>query len=169
MPLEVHPATAADMEDLARIQTSAFKTSPMVDFLFPNPLTEDGLKGIAEKHVKSLDEPDVTYLKVIDTDLDGKMIAAAKWRINEKERDREEWEKMLPKPGKEDEGIQARLDFYAYLSRVRTTYMGGKPYACMFVLVTGCDNILARRLMEEQFCICSSRTLRTIAAVLGNC
>src|SRR6186713_1270174 len=127
MPLEIHLATAADMEDLARIQTSAFKSSPMVDFLFPNPLTEDALKGIAEKHIKSLDEPDVTYLKVIDTDLDGKMIAGAKWRINEKEKHREDWEKILPKPSKEDEGNQARVDFYAYLCRVRTKYIGGKP------------------------------------------
>ena len=80
-----------------------------------------------KKHLKSFrEDADVTYLKVIDTELNGKMIAGAKWRINEKERTEEQSQSMLPGPEEEDsEGVAA---FKQFLARVRREYMGTKPF-----------------------------------------
>lgn len=77
------------------------------------------------------EEPDVHYVKVIDTELNGQMIACAKWRINLEERGQEEVEKMLPHPGKEEEGNEPANAFMAYLRWARSTYMGSKPFYCM--------------------------------------
>jgi hypothetical protein len=99
MPLEVHPITSeADILTFAHIMHSAFASGGgITSILTPSPLPDDHIENMASKHLKSWrEEADVVYLKVVDTDLGGKMIAGAKWRINEKERTWEEVEKTLP-------------------------------------------------------------------------
>jgi hypothetical protein len=130
MPLEIQPCTEADLLGFARIQSAAFSTG-ITALLHPQPPTEEFIKKSAEKHVKSFrDEPDCHFLKVVDTDLDGKMISCAKWRINEKERTEQQIQSMLPKLGKDEEGNQAAQDFFGYLHEVRSRYMGTKPFYC---------------------------------------
>jgi hypothetical protein len=125
----------ADLAEFQRIMTAAFSmgggmTAHMVN---PNPTPADVQKSV-NKHIKSWrEEPDVTYLKVIDKDLGGKMIAGAKWRINEKERTQEQIQSMIPVPGADEEGKPAMQDFMRYLARVRQEYMGTKPYYCELV------------------------------------
>jgi GNAT superfamily N-acetyltransferase len=99
MPLELHPITSeADIVTFAQIMLSAFESGGGITaILTPSPIPDDYLEKAAKRHIKSWrEESDVAYLKVIDTDLGGKMIAAAKWRINEKERTWEAVEKTLP-------------------------------------------------------------------------
>jgi hypothetical protein len=132
MPLEIRPLEECDFADFVRILTAAFSAGGMVTLLKPFPLTSEYNRQSIEKHLKSWrEERDVTYLKVIDTDLGGKMIAAAKWRINEKERTQEQVERTLPVPGKDEEGRPAAQDFYWYLNRVRRQFMGTLPFYCM--------------------------------------
>jgi hypothetical protein len=132
MPLEVHPLEERDLADLVRIQTAAFSGGGMTTLLKPSPFPVDYNEKSISKHLKSLrEESDVHYLKVIDTDLGGKMIAGAKWRINRNERTEQQIESMCPVPGKDEEGRPAAQDFYWYLNRVRREYMGTKPFACM--------------------------------------
>jgi hypothetical protein len=136
MPLKLHRITSAsDLADFVHIQLSAFASgSGIVALLTPRPLPPDYVQKAIEKHIKSFrEDSDVTYLKIIDTDLNGKMIAGAKWRINEKERTEEEIQSMLPVPGEDEKGRQGAVDFMAFLSRVRRQYMGTRPVYCKVV------------------------------------
>lgn len=94
-------------------------------------MPDDYIQTAINKHLKSFrEEPDVHYIKVVDTDLGGKMIAGAKWRINKTSRSEEIVRKSLPVPGKAEEGRPAARDFMNYLTRVRWEYMGTKPFYC---------------------------------------
>lgn len=132
MPLQLHPITSPDdIETFTSIQSAAFAYGGgMTAAMAPDPLPEGWAEKNIEKNLKSWrEEPDVFYLKVVDTDIDGgKMIAGAKWRINEKERSQEAAQRMYPSA---DKGAsQATVDFMAHLSRVRKQYMGTKPFCC---------------------------------------
>lgn len=130
MPLELHPLAEADFPDFVRIQIAAFNRGLGV-FFNPQPVTEEWIQKSVEKHIKCFrSEPDCHFLKVVDTEQGGKMIAAAKWRINEKERTEEQIQSMLPVPGPEEELAPALRDLMLYLSRVRRRFMATKPFYC---------------------------------------
>lgn len=134
MPLELHRITSPDdLETFSAIQIAAFASGGgIASLLSPDVDSKENWQKYVEKHIQSWrDEPDVVYLKVVDTDIDGgKMIAGAKWRINEKERSEEAAEKMYPKPQGKDLENPALVDFYGFLSRVRKQYMNTKPFCC---------------------------------------
>jgi GNAT superfamily N-acetyltransferase len=134
MPLEVHLCEERDIPEFQRIQLAAFNSGShaMTSLLKPSPLPADYTEKAINKHLKSFrEEKDVTYVKVIDTALGGKMVAGAKWRINEKERSEEQVRKTLPLPGVDEEGRPAAQDFFLYLAKMRWEYMGTKPFYCM--------------------------------------
>ena len=134
MPLELYPIQESDFPELVRIQMAAFQAGGgITSLLVPDPLPSDYVQKSVEKHIKAIrSEPDVHYMKVIDTDLNGAMVACAKWRINERERTEEQMQRMLPVCGPDEEGKPAVQEFYQYLSRVRKEYMGTKPFYCSF-------------------------------------
>ncbi|KAF3044614.1 hypothetical protein E8E12_003675 [Didymella heteroderae] len=138
MVLELHPCTESDIPEFVRIQIAAFGTGGgMTQFMVEHPPSEEYINKSVDKHLKSLrEEKDITYLKVIDTELDGQMIAGAKWRINRKERKEEEIQSMLPVPGADEDGKQAMIDFMWYLNRVRKEFMGTKPFYFLHILIT---------------------------------
>lgn len=137
MPLEIHPVEESDFADFVRIQIAAFSGGGgITGLLTPDPLPPNYIEKSIDRHLKSWrDEPDVRYLKVIDTDLGGKMIAGAKWRINEKERTEEQIQSMLPVPGPDEEGKPGMQDFMWFLNRVRREYMGTKPFYCKLLIM----------------------------------
>jgi hypothetical protein len=138
MVLEVHRCEERDIPEFQRIQMAAFSGGGMTTLLMPSPLPSDYVEKSINKHLKSFREDnDITYMKVIDTDLGGKMIAGAKWRINHKERTEEQVRKTLPVPGPDEEGRPAAQDFFNYLARVRWDYMGTKPFYCMSSTILG--------------------------------
>jgi hypothetical protein len=135
MPLELRIIEdESDFAEFQRIMTSAFSTGGMTAYMVNlNPTPEEKQKSV-DKHIKSWrEESDITYLKVIDTDLDGKMIAGAKWRINDKERTQDQIKAMLPVPGPDEAERPAMQDFMHYLTRVRLEHMGTKPFYCKLV------------------------------------
>ncbi|KAJ4301229.1 hypothetical protein N0V90_003320 [Kalmusia sp. IMI 367209] len=134
MPLEIRPCEDADFADCVRIQLAAFNTG-MTRFMKPQPATDEYVSKSVENHVKAAAAEDVHYLKVVDTNLGGKMIACAKWRINEHERTEEQIQSMLPVPGKDEEGRPAVQDFKNHLNRVRRRFMGTQPFCLLHVLV----------------------------------
>ncbi|KAF2463521.1 uncharacterized protein BDR25DRAFT_347169 [Lindgomyces ingoldianus] len=128
MPLELHPITECDFSDVTRIQLAAFD-SGIAHMLFPDPMTPEKFQESVDRHVKCFkSEPDVHYLKVIDTDQNGKMISAAKWRINETERTEEEIQTQLPTPGRGGEATPAAVAFRQHLCDSRKEFMGTKPF-----------------------------------------
>ncbi|KAA8623183.1 gnat family protein [Pyrenophora tritici-repentis] len=139
MPLEVHRITdPSDFEAFVDIQLAAFQDGGGITaFLSPNPSPADYRQKIIDRQIQSLkEEPDLVFLKVIDTELDGKMIACAKWRINTEEKTEEQVKKMCPGPDEKDKENPALVDFWAFLSRVRKQYMGTKPFYFLHLLVT---------------------------------
>ena len=133
MPLELHHCTESDLTPFAYIFKDAFSSGEpgMMHLLSANSLSPDYMQKSINKHVQSFrEEKDVTYLKIIDTDRGGKMIAGAKWRINKKERTEEQIQSMLPVPGADEEGRQGVQDFMWFLNRVRREYMGTRPFYC---------------------------------------
>jgi hypothetical protein len=180
MPLELHRITSeSDLTDFVHIQLSAFASgSGIVALLTPRPLPSAYVQKAIGKHIKSFREDvDVTYLKVIDTDLNGKMIAGAKWRINEKERTEEEILSMLPAPGEDERGNQGAVDFMAFLSRVRRQYMGTRPVYCTFLklcctLLIDCELECLTDLSSSAYSCdrpgASSQRRRSHAAQLGS-
>jgi len=133
MPLEIQRITdPSDFDAFVDIQIAAFADGGgMTALLSPNPAPADYRQKIVDRQIQSFnEEPDVVYLKVIDTDLNGKIIAAAKWRINTKERTEEEVQKMYPQLDEKDKNNQVLVDFWAFLGRVRKQYMGTKPFYC---------------------------------------
>jgi hypothetical protein len=123
--------TEADIPDFVRIQRLAFRND-WSRIMNPHPPTEEETKQDIEKYAKALrEESDCYFVKVIDAELDGKTIACAKWRINEKERTWEEIDSQIPPAG---EGIsQALSDFMAFLVGSRKKWMGTKPFYCEFM------------------------------------
>ncbi|KAL5448780.1 hypothetical protein PMIN07_000589 [Paraphaeosphaeria minitans] len=132
--LEVRPCTNDDFAEFVRIQIAAFNTG-ITRLMKPPASVENIEKGI-QKHIKSAEsEPDVSYLKVVDTELGDKMIAGAKWRINDKERTEEQIQSMLPVPGEKEKDRPAAQDFMNYLYRARKEFMGTKPFAFLHMLI----------------------------------
>lgn len=132
MPLEVVRCEESDLLDFTKTQLAAFSgTNAITTLLTPQPMPPGYIEKSLAKHIKSFrEEPDVAFMKVIDTDLNGKFIAGAKWRINQKERTEEQIKTMLPVPGPDEEGRPGAQDFMHFLHRVRKQYMGTKPFAC---------------------------------------
>lgn len=132
MPLEVHPFDEADFAEFVPLQYSAF-SSGIAQKLNPAPHTPEYIQKSIEKQIESFrNEPDLHFIKVIDTDLGGKLIAGAKWRINETERTEEQAQAQIPSPTPEQEGNEAAKEFLGYLASVRKRWMGTKPFYCEF-------------------------------------
>lgn len=136
MPLEIHPVSESDFPEFVRILLAAFASgSGLSDLITPSPLPSDYVQNTIDKHTKWWrEESDVHYLKVIDTDLNGAMVACAKWRINENERTEEQLKAMLPVPGPDEEGRPIMQDFMRFLSHVRKEFLGTKPSCRTYAL-----------------------------------
>lgn len=134
MPLEIRPLAEEDVWEYHDIFNKAFKGT-LVSNLSPPP-TETSMQEQVEKTKKTMHtEPDLRLLKVVDTDLDDRIVACAKWRINEKERTEEEIQTMLPKPNREKDSAIS-IELQDYLTRVRKQYMGTKPFVFLSLLIT---------------------------------
>jgi hypothetical protein len=72
------------------------------------------------------------------------MIAGAKWRINKHERTEDQIQVQLPKPGKEQEGNQASIDFMNHLAQSRLKWMGTKPFYCKSTETRSCCQSIHR-------------------------
>lgn len=131
MPLELHMMTEADMADFEYVQSRAFQGG-LADFIFPGPKTPEKKKEDIERNIKVMrEEPDAHFVKVVDTDLGGKTIACAKWRVNTQERPEEVVEAQMKKLS--DDASPALIEFAGWLRDMRLKWMGTKPYYCEFV------------------------------------
>jgi hypothetical protein len=138
MPLELHPVSDEDIPDAATLEQIAFR-SGLSKKMQPKPQTPEERKAHMERLLKTKNEdPGNHLLKVIDTDLGGKMIAFAKWRINYKERTEEEVERSMWRPKPDEQCTQAKLDFVDFLNESRRKWMGTKPFVCEYPAHINC-------------------------------
>jgi GNAT superfamily N-acetyltransferase len=146
----------ADFTDFVRIEHAAFRT-PFSLKIFPtsNHTPEKDRESV-EKHVKTLrEDPDVTYLKVVDLDTN-KIIACCKWRFNLTEKTEEEQARMMPPLDTNREENPALADFFQHLYEGRKNLAGGRKMAILHILITdpaherrGAGGMLIRWGLEE--------------------
>lgn len=128
MPLQVLPATEADLTRSVVIESQAYGPSPVSAVLFPGPRPDNPTARVEMLVETFRTEPACRCAKVVDTDLpeDEQMIAFTMWYI---------WE-APPKehslssdrgPGSNAEACDA---FFGGMNRKRLELLDGKAYAC---------------------------------------
>jgi len=142
MPLELHPLQPEDLEAWVRIHYLAFKNST-VACLWRSEPSPASFSIVAKSRGRDMLEhtPQAHYYKVIDTDLDNKLIAVAEWRIYDKERSEEEVKAdfTLPDPIPED-CRAAREKFMEGIFKARWEIMGTRPHMILDTLTTHPDH-----------------------------
>ncbi|KAF2876174.1 hypothetical protein BDV95DRAFT_560185 [Massariosphaeria phaeospora] len=140
MPLEIHPVVESDLPEFCRMQLASFNNG-MASKLNPAPHTPETLQRFTAKSLKSFhNEADVHFLKVVDTELDGELIAGAKWRVNETARTEAQIQGMLPMPGPGDDENLAAQNFMLYLRQARRKFMGTKPFYFLHLIFTDAEH-----------------------------
>lgn len=123
--LKVIPASTSDIPDMISVWYAAF-TSPSLRRMFPDTPSvrkwwEDGIRE------DLLRKPQQTYLKVIDTNAHGRMVAYAKWDLGSMEA---RGPRALPFD-REEMDREACGEFYARMDRERKRLMGDRKHYCM--------------------------------------
>lgn len=142
MPLKVEPLRAEDLEAWVRICYLAYRNTTL-GCLWRSEPSPASYSTTAKFRGRELLEhsPDAYYEKVIDTDLDNKLIAVAKWHVYEKERSEEEVKAgfTLPAPFPE-ECRAAREKFMLGIFENRWEIMGTRPHIILEMLTTHPDH-----------------------------
>ncbi|KAJ6438922.1 GCN5-related N-acetyltransferase (GNAT) domain-containingprotein [Purpureocillium lavendulum] len=160
MPLQVLPASAPDVHRAVAIEKRAYGPNPNSAALFPGPFPadEDGSSGNDKARVNTLltqlrEDPDACrWGKVVDTDLDGDMVAFTMCYFWTTPRDalppRPAWG-----PGTNPEACEL---FFGQLRDEWLARMAGKPHAYLKLLHTepehqgrGAGTMLLRWLAAE--------------------
>jgi len=142
MPLEVHPLQPEDLEAWVRLHYLAFKTTT-VACLWRSEPSAASYSILAKSRGRELLEhsPRAHFFKVVDTELDNKPVAVAKWRIYNKERSEEEVKSEFTLPAQTPEECRAaREKFMAGIFKARWDIMGTRPYVLLDILSTHPDH-----------------------------
>lgn len=132
MPLHVLPATDADAPRAFEIEHLAYNAveDAINALLFPGPMPADANDKRAEDSVKEkAGDPSTVWIKVVDDELDGRMIAFAEWHIYAPGAE-------VPKPKVRSFGPgsdpKVCAEFFGPMDRKRVELMGNKPHVCEF-------------------------------------
>jgi GNAT superfamily N-acetyltransferase len=140
MPLEVHPATEADLLEWTRLHYEAFKPTT-VGCLWLREPSEESFRDRAAARTKLFSNPQAHIFKCIDTDLNNKIISVAYWSVFDAERTWKEVEEGLqPRPTFPEDNAPARLYFMEGICKSRREVMGTKPHVMLESLVTHPDH-----------------------------
>ena len=142
MPLEVHPLQPEDLEAWVRLHYLAFRNST-VACLWRSEPSAASYSILAKSRGRELLEssPRAHHYKVVDTELDNKLVAVAKWHIYEKERSEEEVRSDFTLPAQIPEECRAaREKFMDGIFKSRWDIMGTKPHVILDMLSTHPDH-----------------------------
>ncbi|KAK5115960.1 hypothetical protein LTR62_000416 [Meristemomyces frigidus] len=142
MPLQVQPMHYDDIPAMATIDAAAMANWGLA-IAMQNGLPEGQTR---EEFIVQLSQGGwdrgMEWVKVVDSELDGKLIAAALWRF-QLEQETPKDESTAQAPGAEDEGLKPALTFppvmaaMTALSKLQNDkYVHGQPHALLSVLVT---------------------------------
>jgi hypothetical protein len=82
MPLKLLLAEPEDLRRIVQIEKESFADSPLTPIFFPNGTSQDSEDRSVEDYLKQWQENAACrHVKIIDTDLDDKIIAFARWFI----------------------------------------------------------------------------------------
>jgi hypothetical protein len=131
MPLRRLLAEPADLPRIIQLENESFADSPVTPFLFPNGQSRESqdayVKGLLQQWQ---DNSACRHVKVIDTDLNDKIIAFARWYIFVG--DDVKFIKMDPKERLAPPGANEELanTFFGGLLRIRIDKLGRQPHCC---------------------------------------
>ncbi|KAF3761774.1 hypothetical protein M406DRAFT_281853 [Cryphonectria parasitica EP155] len=157
MPLKVLPAGKADMYRAAVIERHAYAPLKTNDILFPGPLLADSLKYRAGDLEKEVEEPNVFWFKVVDTDIEGdeseQTISVAKWTVYDQNHPvKPKSPRSLP-PGSNAEACEL---LFGTIDKLQPKHIGGRPHIFFGILATeakhqgrGAASLLLKKCIEE--------------------
>ena len=121
---KVIPVSTSDIPELVSIKNAAFAATPETDQLFPDKPSvrkwwADGIEG------DLLYKPQQSYLKVVDTKADGRIVAYAKWDLGS-------MEERGPRfaPFVDDMDHKSCGEFVEGMDRSRRRLMGDRKHYC---------------------------------------
>ena len=120
MPLILLPVDEKDLSDIAKIQSAAFTASSpeFENLLHPNGRTNAIIASDIDALRKRFANPNVVFLKVVDTDLSSQAVAFAIWRITREDEPIAETRPppTISKPEQDDNGDINHALFTAFLN-----------------------------------------------------
>ena len=119
------------MERAVDIQARAFSTEPWDQVMFPNGMSAAGKAIMVERARKDFHNPNVVFMKVVDTDRKDEMISFSRWYIYKQERPNSEWNQLREKKDwGPDANNEALNEFMAAMDDKRKKLMAGEPHCC---------------------------------------
>ena len=131
MPLVLREAQEADIPRCLDIMYNAFSKDPWDRIMFPQipPPSARGNSTRRWRH-EILEDPCVTFLKVIDTDISDEIISFGKWHVYTKERPESEWKRITLGDWDEGTNVEAANAFFGGMRLKRQKLMKGDPHCC---------------------------------------
>lgn len=131
MPLKLLTAEPGDIPRIVQLEDAAFADSPVTPILFPGGKSQDSQDTYVENLLQQWQENSASRtIKVIDTDLNGKIIAFARWYIFIGDDVR--FIKLDPNerhniPGSNEAACN---EFFGGLLKIRARILGRNPHCC---------------------------------------
>lgn len=143
MPLQLAPASEADLPKILEVQFAAFAHDPIMRLMFPHPTPPATFEKAVDRARTDFRNPDVAFMKVIDTQT-GEIVSFAKWNIYKQQRPDEEWNKEERRDWGEGTNVEVADAFFAALTRNRRKFMAGKPHCSRWATLMREDLALIR-------------------------
>ena len=135
MPLVVEKAQEEDIPQLLDIFYAAFHDDPWDLIMFPQVPPPEARTAATNRWRKEIStHPHITFLKVVDTDDDGEIIAFARWHVYRAERSKRDWQDMTRRDWDEGTNVDAANEFLDAVRRKRQKVMRGQPHCCKILL-----------------------------------
>ncbi|KAL6721892.1 hypothetical protein ACLMJK_000997 [Lecanora helva] len=137
MPLVLEQAEERDIPRLLDIMYAAFHDDAWNRIMFPTIPPSNGRTASINRYRHEIsNNPNVSIVKVVDTDQDGEIIAFARWNIYRTERPESEWKDATSRDWDEGTNVDAANEFFNGIREKRQNLMAGKPHFCLNMLAT---------------------------------
>jgi hypothetical protein len=131
MPLELRPAEPGDLPRIVQLEKESFADSPLTPVLFPNSRSQESQDAYVETLLQQWqDNSSSRHVKVIDTDLNDKLIAFARWFIfigDDVKFIKTDPSERQNAPGCDEAAGNA---FFGGLLKLRVQLLGRNPHCC---------------------------------------
>ena len=128
MPLLLRKGREADLNRIVTVQNATFDGDPLMQILFPGQRSTDAIAKALKLYGKDMEDPRITFMTVVDTDDDDRIIGFAKWHIYKRERAEEEWAKEEKREWGDGTNVAAADELIGGIFEKRRRIMAGKPH-----------------------------------------
>ena len=131
MPLKLLPAEPGDLPRIVELESESFADSPLTPILYPNGRSQESQKAYVEYLLQQWQENTASrHVKVIDTDLNDKIISYAHWFVfvgNDVKFIRTDLNERHHAPGSDE---AAAKEFFGGMLKIQIKLMGRNPHCC---------------------------------------